>query len=170
MRPFRHLIGMMWCLDKTKRQKDKKWKRQKGKKTKGQQKNTKRPKREFNIVTSGKFCTLAMFLRYAGYLNMMQYFAIFSRYLRNLKLFKNVRNFVQNLSWKHLCWDLGDKNVTFWFLATKMDYLRQKCLNEGVKYGVNSSQKNWEWNKTAKKNHLKFTYEGTQLDYQIAIG
>ena len=60
---------------KTKRQKDKKTKRQKVKKTKRKkEKKTKRqkdrkterqktrPKKEFNIVTSGQFRTLAMFL------------------------------------------------------------------------------------------------------------
>ena len=53
---------------KTKIQKDKKTKRQKDKKTKKNKKgkNTKkikrqRPNREFNIATSGQFCTLAMF-------------------------------------------------------------------------------------------------------------
>ena len=49
----------------TKRQNDKKTKRQKGEKTETQNnKKTKRqrPKREFDIVTSGQFRTLAMFL------------------------------------------------------------------------------------------------------------
>ena len=48
-----------------KRQKDKKTKRQKrqkGKKTKIQKDKRQTPKREFNILTSGQFRTLAMFL------------------------------------------------------------------------------------------------------------
>ena len=52
---------------KTKRQKDKRTKGQ-DKKTKGQKgqknKRTKRPKREYNIVMSGQFRTLAMFCKY----------------------------------------------------------------------------------------------------------
>ena len=49
----------------TKRQNKKKLKRQKDKKRERKTKKTKdkrqRPKREFYIVTSGQFCTLAMF-------------------------------------------------------------------------------------------------------------
>ena len=48
----------------TKRQNDKKTKRQKDKKdkkTNRQKDKSQTPKREFNIVTSGQFCTLAMF-------------------------------------------------------------------------------------------------------------
>ena len=51
---------------KTKRQKDKetkKTKRQKGKKTKKQKDKRQTPKREFNILTSGQFRTLAMFFQ-----------------------------------------------------------------------------------------------------------
>ena len=44
------------------RQKDKKAKRQKDKKIKRQNDKRERPKREFDIVTSGQFHTLAMFL------------------------------------------------------------------------------------------------------------
>ena len=43
------------------RQKDKKAKRQKDKKIKRQNDKRERPKREFDIVTSGQFRTLAMF-------------------------------------------------------------------------------------------------------------
>ena len=47
----------------TKRQKDKKGKRQKDKDRKDKDNtNRQRPKRGFNIVTSGQFRTLAMFL------------------------------------------------------------------------------------------------------------
>ena len=51
------------------RQKDHKTKRQKDKKTKIQKKYKKiqRPKREFNIVTSGQFRTLAMFVKWLGW-------------------------------------------------------------------------------------------------------
>ena len=55
--PFRHLISIM------SRQKDKK---AKGKKTLRQKDQRQRPKREFNIVTSGQFCTFAFFLRFFG--------------------------------------------------------------------------------------------------------
>ena len=41
--------------------KDNKTKRQKGEKTKRQKDKIPRPKREFNVVTSGQFRTLAMF-------------------------------------------------------------------------------------------------------------
>ena len=56
---------------KTKRQKDKKGKRQKDKDRKDKDNtNRQRPKRGFNIVTSGQFRTLAMF-----FLNEGQYFS-----------------------------------------------------------------------------------------------
>ena len=51
----------------TKRQKknlQKKTKRRKGKKKKDKKTERQRPKREFNIVTSGQFRTLAMFFRH----------------------------------------------------------------------------------------------------------
>ena len=40
------------------------------------------------------------FLRYTRYFNMMQYIAIFSRYFSDIKLVKNMRKFLQNLSWE----------------------------------------------------------------------
>ena len=48
-------------MTKRQHEKDKKTKSQKDKKTKKDKRQ--RPKIEFNIVTSGQFCTLAMFLR-----------------------------------------------------------------------------------------------------------
>jgi len=51
---------------------------------------------------------------------MMQYIAIFSRYFKSLNLLQNLRYLVQNLSWKH-------KNVTIWFLTTKMTYFIFFC-------------------------------------------
>ena len=65
------------------------------------------------------------------YFNMMQYIAIFSRYFPGFKLVKNMRNFLQNLSWERLCWDFLRQKCRILCFATKMTYFIFVCKKSG---------------------------------------
>jgi len=97
---------------------------------------------------------------------MMQYIAIFSRYFKSLKLLQNLRYLVQNLSWKH-------KNVTIWFLTTKMTYFIFFCDKSAllkVQSMVLIHHKKIAMKYNSKEKPFKVhIYEDTQLNYRIAI-